>query len=176
MKKTTKGAIAAVGAAALLLGGAGTLAYWNATATVGGGAITAGELKLTDTTAGGGCATAGWTLDGGGTYTPGTSLVVPGDVLTKTCQFQIVATGDHLAAAATVTTPAGTGALPTSVVGAFTVDGSALAGNVTSAQDGKILEAKITVTVDQTVSLDNASQGKASTIGDYTVTLTQAHS
>ena len=52
MKKSTKGAVAAGAAAVLLLGGAGTLAFWNADGTAEGGTLTAGTLELTDLTCG----------------------------------------------------------------------------------------------------------------------------
>ena len=46
MKKSTKGALAAAAAGSLLLGGAGSLAYWTDAETVGGGSIASGHLKL----------------------------------------------------------------------------------------------------------------------------------
>ena len=44
MKQATKGALVAVTAGALLLGGAGTLAYWNVTPVVTGGTISFGTF------------------------------------------------------------------------------------------------------------------------------------
>jgi alternate signal-mediated exported protein len=46
MNSTTKGSLAAVVAALLLTGGAGTLAYWNDTENVPGGPISSGQLDL----------------------------------------------------------------------------------------------------------------------------------
>ena len=62
MNKASKGALAALAAGVLLLGGAGSLAFWTDTAEVAGGAINSGELSLTDTTPGT-CADADWVLD-----------------------------------------------------------------------------------------------------------------
>ncbi len=59
MKKATKGAIAAAGAGVLLLGGAGTLAYWTADGAAAGSDITAGDLDLTAGTC------SGWTYASG---------------------------------------------------------------------------------------------------------------
>ncbi len=47
MNRSTKGAIAAAAAAVLLLGGAGSLAYWSADGEVGGDTITSGSFTLT---------------------------------------------------------------------------------------------------------------------------------
>ena len=46
MKKSTKGALAASSAAVLLLGGAGSLAFWSDSQDVGSANITSGELTL----------------------------------------------------------------------------------------------------------------------------------
>ena len=59
MKKATKGALAVTAAGALLLGGAGTLAYWNDVQGVTGGTISSGHLKLTPGTC------DGWKLNNG---------------------------------------------------------------------------------------------------------------
>lgn len=47
MHNNIKAALAATAATVLLLGGAGTLASWNDSETIGGGAIKSGELSLT---------------------------------------------------------------------------------------------------------------------------------
>jgi len=93
MKRSTKGALAASAAGVLLLGGAGSLAYWNATDDVDGGTLTAGSLTLSDMT----CAatwTEGLDLD--------VQLVVPGDTVTKECTGTITMTGDHIEADVTL--------------------------------------------------------------------------
>lgn len=88
MKKTTKGAVAAGGAAVLLLGGAGTLAFWNATKTVDAGSISSGSFTLTNVTC-----DADWS-EGGDTIT----LLVPGDTVTKSCSGTLTLTGEHIGA------------------------------------------------------------------------------
>ena len=50
MKKSTKGALAATTAGVLLLGGAGSLAFWSD--SIGGSTISSGHISLDDTTAG----------------------------------------------------------------------------------------------------------------------------
>src|SRR6476661_8323606 len=103
MKKSTKGAFAATTAAVLLLGGAGTLAYWNGTATVPGGDLASGVLWI----GGQGCG-QGWTLDGGAAYT--TQPLVPGDTLTEVCTIDLVADGEHLGADLALSAPTWTAA------------------------------------------------------------------
>lgn len=93
MKKTTKGALAAGAAAVLLLGGAGTVAFWTAEDTLDGGTVAAGSLTLSDVN----CAD---------TWTEGTDtdvqMIVPGDTVTKTCTGTITMTGDHISATVTL--------------------------------------------------------------------------
>lgn len=98
MNKSTKGAIAAGAAAVLLTGGAGTLAYWSDSVDLPGGSVTSGELKLESPSC-----DADWVYATGSAGASGTvGLVVPGDVISKECTFEIVATGDNLNADLTV--------------------------------------------------------------------------
>ena len=99
MNKSIKGALAAAAAGALLLGGAGSLAYWTGTEQVPGGTFSSGYLQIEDGT----CATATWTLAGGAAYT--TQKLVPGDSVTKTCEFTIDGVGDHLTVSLDTATP-----------------------------------------------------------------------
>lgn len=93
MKKSTKGAFAAGTAAVLLMGGAGTLAYWSDSDTLDGGKVEAGTLTLSD-------------VDCGDTWTEGADddvqLLVPGDTVTKECTGEITMTGDHISATVTL--------------------------------------------------------------------------
>lgn len=178
MKKSTKGAVALAGAGLLLIGGTGSLAFWNASATVGGGTINSGELSLTDTTAGT-CATATWTLDlgedvPGEAFDPATDTIVPGDVITKTCTYEIGAVGNHLRADLTATGGAATGALAGAITPAatFTVAG-APATSITEANDGDVLEAEISLTFNPTS--DNTTQLQSASLSDFVVSLQQAH-
>lgn len=95
MNKTTKGALGASAAAVLLLGGAGSLAYWTDNATVNGGSVNAGNLSIDAVD---GCDALPWTYAGKTANTGTVVNFVPGDVISKTCTFVIGAEGDNLAA------------------------------------------------------------------------------
>lgn len=88
MKSSTKGVLAVGGAAALLLGGAGTLAYWTDDATVDAGAITAGSIELTALA----CEGFVYADDTAAT------LIVPGDIVTNDCDVTLVLEGDNIGA------------------------------------------------------------------------------
>ncbi|HWJ82692.1 MAG TPA: alternate-type signal peptide domain-containing protein [Nocardioides sp.] len=172
MKKTTKGAIAAGGAAVLLLGGAGTLAYWTDSQTVPGGSFSTGSLGL------GAPSCSGWTYTS--TNAAATTLV-PGDQVAEDCSFVITASGDHLSAALTtpnnltLPAPAGTTTWSATVNTTYQLNGGAVT-EVTSANDGQTLVAHIVVTFpfgDATTVNANDTQLKTSTLDDLTVTLTQ---
>ena len=100
MNKLVKGAVATAAGVALLMGGAGTFAYWNDSVGITGGTITAGNLVVTDATPTSGV----WTVlkNGAGTATTITNIATftasPGDKLTYTKKVSITATGDNLTA------------------------------------------------------------------------------
>lgn len=176
MKKSTKGAFAAATAAVLLMGGAGTMAFWTADADVDGVAVTAGELKIINDT----CADADWTFDeeeaaAGKTYAPA-DLVVPGDVLTKTCSFEVQAAGEHLRATLDVTNPALSGDLAPSLtlVDSYTIDDVEVAdGEITEANDGDVVEVAISVTFNG--DSGNTTQTLAGALSAFELSLTQVH-
>jgi alternate signal-mediated exported protein len=99
MRNVTKAVIAGVAGVALLAGGAGSLAFWTDTKTGSSITISSGDLSLgtiTDST--------GWTIIQNATgvspaqtvavaYVPGTTLVVPGDVLSKTVAVPVSISG-----------------------------------------------------------------------------------
>jgi alternate signal-mediated exported protein len=91
MNKLVKGSIAGAAGIALLLGGAGTFALWNATATVSAQTITAGTLALTAN------ANGVWTKDGT-PITASTYRVIPGTTLIFTQTLTVNAVGDGLTA------------------------------------------------------------------------------
>ena len=180
MRRSTKGALAASAAATLLLGGAGSLAYWNSTQTINGGSIASGTLTLTQES---GQTCSAWTLDAAGgptTYDPGTTLVVPGDVITKTCDYTVTAKGAHLAAVVSMDDTSITGdadlASALAASAAYTLDGAALADGdtVTSANDGQVLSATISVTFDAATS-GTTAQGMDASLGNIVVGLQQTH-
>ena len=182
MKKSTKGAVAAGGAAVLLMGGVGTLAFWTATGEAEGGAINAGTLTLTPV----GC-DADWLYAAGqaGAGNP-VNLFVPGDVVTKECTFTVGATGDNLSATVDapdsltfVTDPAST-SFDATVDATYDLGGTAIAdgGTVTDGDDGETLSVAFVVdipfgTADPAGINDNDMQGVEATLDTLTVTLTQ---
>ncbi|MFZ4843348.1 alternate-type signal peptide domain-containing protein [Mycetocola saprophilus] len=100
MKKTTTAAIAATLGAALLLGGAGTLAYWTDTKDAQAQTINSGSLEL------GQIGSANWSVQHvvGNTKTqptqvdPSSFRIVPGDVLTTTVNVPVTLTGNDIKA------------------------------------------------------------------------------
>jgi alternate signal-mediated exported protein len=179
MNKTTKGALAAGAAGALLLGGAGSLAYWTATETVDGASVNSGTLTLTDSTEGGSCAEAPWKIDAGelpasADFDPATELLVPGDVITKTCTYTLGATGTHLRATLGTTGGTASGALSSALTVSSTFkNGTTAVSEVTEADDGATLTAEISVTFQG--ASGNSTQAQTAALADYVVTLTQAH-
>jgi alternate signal-mediated exported protein len=106
MNKLAKGAIAGAAGIILLMGGAGSLAYWSDSATAGaqGQTITAGQLKFGTPTAG------AWYLNNSTTALTSTQLsqlkIVPGDKLEFKQDVPFNAQGTNLKFQAT--TAAGT--------------------------------------------------------------------
>jgi alternate signal-mediated exported protein len=93
MKNSTlvKGTAAIAVGAALLLGGGGTLANWNAADAATPGTIASGDLNVT-------AATGTWTDRAGNPVTIATYKVVPGDKLTFTQNLTVTLVGDKMAA------------------------------------------------------------------------------
>lgn len=183
MNTSVKGAVAAVAAAILLMGGAGTLAYWSDSVELPGGSVQSGELKLENATC-----DAGWKY-AAGAASAGDPVVlfVPGDVVSKECTFDIVATGDNLSATLTVPDTAEFGTLAPAapsfsadVVATYKdADGNPLPATITEADDGQVT-ATITVTfpfgTDETgTPRENANdtQGILATLDDITVSVEQ---
>lgn len=182
MKKSTKGAVAAAAAGVLLLGGAGSLAFWSDSLTVGGDTISSGHLSLDDTTGVSDiCADAPWILDAaetGSAFDPTTDKLVPGDVLTKDCTFEVNAVGNHLKANLDVTggeVDALSTLTPVTSVASFTVAG-ATSTSITEANDGEEVKATVELTFPLGLAIDNTSQDKSLDLSSYTVTATQDHS
>jgi alternate signal-mediated exported protein len=94
MNKLTKATIAGAVGVALLLGGAGTLATWNSSASISGGTIVSGNLLVDSTSTAAGY----WQLNGGSKLATPAFTVVPGDVVTYTKTVNVTATGDNLVA------------------------------------------------------------------------------
>lgn len=179
MKKSTKGAIAAGAAGVLLLGGAGTLAYWSETANVGGGTFTAGSLEVTGNT----CTTADWLLDGGSPVATGATRIVPGDTISKDCTITITGVGDHLddVAFAVTTGPAWSASNDlTTALGSPVATFTAGATDVTAGGDVPLTAGVATVDVNIEFTFASATSGDvaetlAATLNDVVVTVTQNH-
>lgn len=180
MNKLLKGAVAGAAGIALLLGGAGTFAAWNASTSLGTDAsnITTGDLYLSsDPTSG------TWAYANGDEVT----RIVPGDVVNYSQTVTVHGSGDHLHAnfqvnlgqkltqtggthqdgAFTVSEPVATVAADsglTAVAGTtnqFTVDPAALP------KDGAV----VTVTVSVTFNDIKTGTGNGTNDQDETLTL-----
>ncbi|KRA32648.1 MULTISPECIES: alternate-type signal peptide domain-containing protein [unclassified Nocardioides] len=172
MKKSTKGALAAGSAAVLLMGGAGTLAFWTATDDVDGGSIDSGSLTLTTGTCDGWVYSAA-DLEGTGPVT----LVVPGDTIEQTCEVTIDGSGDHLKATVEID-PASVAdiTLGTGVTDTLTVS-AALVGATTDVEiDGPTtVDVVITVAYPYGATENNDSQLSTATLGAITLDAVQVH-
>ncbi|MCW2843161.1 MAG: alternate-type signal peptide protein [Nocardioides sp.] len=181
MNKATKGALAAAAAGSLMLGGAGSLAYWTGTQDVTGGSIGSGKLALSAPS----CATNvplgthDWQYDGGSAFTIATSKVAPGDTITKVCNMTLTLVGDHVGATLALETASITSdgsALTTldtelSPTATFKVDGATYAP--ITAPGTYVVQATVTVTFPTTGT--NSSQDLAAALDDMTLTATQTH-
>ncbi len=180
MKKSTKGALAGGTAAFLLLGGAGTLAYWTADAPVDGGEVTAGSIDLENVE----CA-ADWTYDDdSATSLTTVTTIVPGDTIVKECTANLVLVGDHIGAAVDISdaTLATLGDLDDEL----TVD-AVLSDPATGEVEGEGTHAvAIDITVvfpyggpvsapDPTTGADNESQLDTATLDEITLVAVQTH-
>ncbi|WOF22624.1 alternate-type signal peptide domain-containing protein [Microbacterium betulae] len=190
MKKIVKASIAAAAGVTLLLGGAGTFATWNTSATAQGATVVSGNLVVED------AGTEGvWTANGSQTpisiddYT-----LVPGDTLTYTKTMSITAEGDSLQATLGLSPASITAADPTSATDQALA--SYLTANATLGATGEgisgtgstftVTPGAGTVDEDVTVSVTlafpyedadgghNAAMLGAVSLSDLTVTLTQA--
>jgi len=172
MNKFTKGALAAGAGIVLLLGGAGSLAYWNATADLTSGSISSGSLTAES--------------DGDGAFTPELDAIVPGDVVTYTETITVTGEGENLwvsleltegAISATTAADPEDEALAAALIdsASFTVDGAAYtAGDAINIGTGT---SEIVVSIDVTFpfgsSVDNATQSGTVDFDDFGLTVTQ---
>ena len=188
MKKTTKGALAAVAGGSLLFGGAGSLAYWTGDSTVTSDSISSGTLDMTvpdcsdDVVAG----THGWQFDGtNAAFDPATDEIVPGDTLTKVCDITLTLVGSHIGATLAFDTAAwGVGSasgLTDELVANvdFTVNGLPYAAIATAGV--YTIQAAISVDFPYGVGADNDSNSPLAgpalqaILDDIVVTATQTH-
>lgn len=181
MRTSLKAALAGVAGVGLLLGGAGSLAFWADEEDIPSAVITSGKLELGSPDCSG-----GWSL-GTAAFDPAVHVIVPGDTLTRVCTMTISASGS-VKADLTMSTPSdGTGALAdeikyeaTYTLGGTAFDPATASPDFTAAQDGKVLEATTKVTF-PFGTLDNDSNSATefnatkvqATLAAITITATQ---
>ncbi|GAA2237404.1 alternate-type signal peptide domain-containing protein [Herbiconiux moechotypicola] len=188
MNKLAKGAIAGAAGLVLLLGGAGTFAYWNSTADIAGGTITAGNL-LVENTGGAGV----WTDQNGTTINIATYRIVPGDTLTYTDTLTVTAVGNNLVAELALgpesIAPADGGVPADVALAGFLEDGAVLTATgtgisgasptytVTAGTAGVSSVVTVAVTLAfpnaNTAGAENTAKLGAVDLSDMTLTLTQ---
>lgn len=162
MRTSVKAALAGVAGVGLLLGGAGSLAFWNDTETQDGGTIQAGTLNLTDADCG-----DGWLVTGTTTKMDlfaDDFRIIPGTSVTRVCTFTLRVSGDVTGTLTLDSAPAALDAhdedttLKDELLYTATYDlsgtaGQGVSGVITEGQqrefteldDGKVLTASITV-------------------------------
>lgn len=191
MRNSIKAALAAVAGGGLLLGGAGSLAYWDDAEDVPTDTVTSGQLDL------GAPVCEGWKLDDGSAFTAATDTIVPGDSLTQICEFPLTVTGDHLEAEFTAEAPSITASALSdelTYTAAYEVDQDQTddgvaevavtpetpasgTADITVADDGAWLRSTLTVDFAFGGSVDNTSNGGIAAVLDaFTVTATQTDS
>jgi len=168
MNKLLKGSIAGAAGIALLLGGAGTFALWNQTATVANGAVTSGVLTIAAGDAGTWKDISADKVAGGVPISDITNFrIVPGDKLQLTQLVTINATGNNLAAKltydpATLATANSDAALQAlnvalknNLVVTFSASGTGVTNGATGTNEATIAPttSATTVTVVMTISL-----------------------
>ena len=170
MNKFTKASVAGAVGIALLLGGAGSFATWNASASLSAGSITAGSMSLTAS---------------GGTWenvTSGTAVaidqaafrMVPGNTLEYTGTLTINSEGDDLTAALTSNISDLTQGKITSTLALTSTDSNIdiNSGNVVTLTEAgsATVNVKITLKFDASAT---AQQGAVADLGTLKFTLAQ---
>ena len=173
MNKILTGAVAGAAGIALLLGGAGTFALWNSTATVNVGSVASGTLAIAST------GTPTWkniSADApvGGTAIPAIASykVVPGDKLELTQTVTVNATGDNLRATLSYDALSITGSLKSlAVIGMDATGGSTVSriGTsdtflVTPSATATTVTIKVTVALPSSVTTGQAGSLDLSTL------------
>ena len=168
MKKNTKGAIALGAAALLLAGGAGTFAAWSDEASLGGGDVTAGHLRITETEAG------AWTWNGGDDFNPDEDFIVPGDVVEYTAEYQLDVLGENLVASldATVNDDLSGDLAPFLTATATSNTSGITLDNITEENDGDTVSVTVSITFNPDTS-DNDGMDESASLAGSTITLEQ---
>ncbi|MEJ9078647.1 alternate-type signal peptide domain-containing protein [Gordonia malaquae] len=166
MNKVTKGALAAAAGAAILAGGAGTMAAWNSNVNTNGGTVTAGQLNLESVNAG------SWKWADGTAFDPATARLVPGDKVVYTASYKITAVGQNLTATLTPSLGNVTGPLA-SYLTAAPAGGGAVTVTAADNNTTKTVSTEITfnpATANQDGQAQTASLAGASVVLQQTIT------
>lgn len=175
MKNSTiiKGSAAIALGAALLLGGGGTLANWNASATATPGTIVAGDLNVENNVAG------KWTDRAGNPVTISTYTVVPGDKLTYSQDLVVTLKGDKMAAqiATTGINKGGVGFADSVIVSepVLTMGDASVPNRLTPTGDAQTVTATITFEF-KAATTGRTDVGATYDFNDVGFTLTQVNS
>ncbi|WP_300641265.1 alternate-type signal peptide domain-containing protein [Nocardioides sp.] len=186
MRNSIKAALAATTGAALLLGGAGSLAYWQDVETETGDTVTTGVLDVTAPDC-----EDGWVDETADLVDFSNYLVVPGEVFTQQCTFTFAATGDNLSADIGLVAPSaltGTLAGELTYTATYTWDGGApvalddaAVATITNVNNGDTLVIDMEIELPFGVAVDNGSNNGAefgagtlqAVVEDVVVTVTQ---
>ena len=172
----TKAIVAIAAGTALLLGGAGTLAYWSTSQSLTAGTVTSGDLDLT-------LGTGVWTLDGVLTSPtvvadPSTVRIVPGDMLTLEQPVTVTLVGDNLEADLTVDV---TAAIPSANANDFTVALTVTGATANGVNTYRLKPADVTAPLQATLTItfnsataDRVAVNTAIDLSKVTFNLTQA--
>ena len=163
MKKSTKGAIAASAAGVLLLGGAGSLAYWTQNQPVDGGTIASGSLTLSEVTC-----DAAW-KEGALTV----AKIVPGDTITKSCTGTLTLVGDHIGATVELDADS-VAAVETAFNNEVTIT-STLTEPAAAITAPGAHDVTVAISVAFATTATNVSQDVTQTLDDLELTATQTH-
>lgn len=165
MNKATKGALAAAASVAIVAGGAGTMAAWNASSSLGSGSVQAGTLNIQQQ----GTGSWHWGDATGPVFNPVTEFMVPGDSVVYVGDYKITAQGTNLRATLTPSV-GGLGGDLAPYLEVTNVNGAAV--NITPADNNttKTIGTKVTFKSDAT-GVDG--QGKTASLSGASVVLSQ---
>lgn len=145
MRTSLKAALAGVVGAGLLLGGAGSLAFWNDEESQDGGTIESGTLNLLKSEC------SAWTT-GTTATTPFDEdyLIVPGDAFERTCDFTLRVEGDVNASLS----------VDDQAVGATVLGGELAVATAYELRDAGVVDESVTIDEDTDWPFTEADSGK----------------
>ncbi|GAB3410807.1 hypothetical protein GCM10027515_31590 [Schumannella luteola] len=163
MNKLTKGAIAGAAGIVLLMGGAGSLAYWTGTADLGNAqTITAGQLKAAAGT------TGTWLVNNAAV--PAAYKIVPGDQLTYSQNVTVDASGSNLKFQVSLAN----GAITADTANANSTASSNLVGRLQKAAAFTVSGSNVTLVSGTTDTYKVATAGSTTVAVSVTITWTNS--